>query len=58
MVKEESCLPFSSFLSNRYWAQMVLASRNLARIIWIHTRERDGELGKEDVLAKLSPPHI
>ncbi|WEW56611.1 hypothetical protein PRK78_002059 [Emydomyces testavorans] len=29
-------------------------SRILARIIWIHTEERDGEEGKEDVLAKLT----
>ena len=32
---------------------MVCASRNLARLIWIHKKERDGDLGKEDLLAKL-----
>lgn len=32
---------------------MILHSRDLARMIWIHINERDGELGKEDVLKKL-----
>ena len=29
-------------------------SRTLARVIWVHTAEGEGEQGKEDVLAKLS----
>ncbi|GMG52344.1 unnamed protein product [Aspergillus oryzae var. brunneus] len=28
-------------------------SRNLARTIWVNTKEREGELGKEDLLQKL-----
>lgn len=37
----------------RYWSQLQLVSQNLARTVWIHTDEREGELGKEDLLAKL-----
>ena len=37
----------------KYWSQIQLVSQNLVRTIWIHTDERDGELGKEDLLAKL-----
>ena len=43
-------------LINRYWGQMVLTTRNLARVIWIHAAERDGVLGKEDLIAKLYNP--
>ncbi|KAK0741448.1 Bestrophin, RFP-TM, chloride channel-domain-containing protein [Schizothecium vesticola] len=38
----------------RYWAQLVLTSQNLARIFWVHAKEREGELGKKDLLAKLT----
>jgi predicted membrane chloride channel (bestrophin family) len=41
----------------KYWSQLLLTSRNLARIIWIHAQERheeSAELGKQDVLAKLA----
>lgn len=41
----------------KYWAQLLLASRNIARIIWVHTQERhaeSAELGKKDLLAKLA----
>ncbi|KAF2260728.1 UPF0187-domain-containing protein [Lojkania enalia] len=38
----------------RYWSQLIFVSHNLARTIWIHTAERDGELGKEDLLNKVS----
>lgn len=41
----------------RYWAQLTLTSRNLARLIWIHVQERHSEssdLGKSDLLAKLA----
>ncbi|KAE9993362.1 hypothetical protein EG327_005348 [Venturia inaequalis] len=38
----------------KYWSQMTGLSQNLARIIWINAKEREGELGKEDVLAKIS----
>jgi ion channel-forming bestrophin family protein len=43
----------------KYWTQLTLASRNLARLIWVHVKERhDSEegaaLGKADLLAKLT----
>lgn len=38
----------------KYWSQLIFVSQNLARTIWIHTAEREGELGKEDLLKKLS----
>lgn len=40
----------------RYWAQLVLSSQNLARIFWVHAKEREGKLGKQDLLAKLYAP--
>jgi ion channel-forming bestrophin family protein len=30
-----------------------LTARNLARVIWVHVPEREGELAKEDLLAKM-----
>lgn len=41
----------------KYWSQLILTSRNLARIIWVHAHERHEEsadLGKADLLAKLA----
>ncbi|KAF2465294.1 UPF0187-domain-containing protein [Lindgomyces ingoldianus] len=38
----------------KYWAQLTLASQNLARLVWIHADERQGDLGKKDLLAKIS----
>jgi len=40
----------------KYWAQLTLASHNLARLIWIHVDERhaDPTVGKQDLLAKIS----
>ncbi|PYH42021.1 UPF0187 domain membrane protein [Aspergillus saccharolyticus JOP 1030-1] len=38
----------------KYWALLIQTSRNLARTIWVNTAERPGELGKEDLLAKLT----
>jgi len=41
----------------KYWAQLSQTSRDLARHIWIHARERhneDPQLGKEDLLAKIT----
>ena len=41
----------------RYWSMLILTSRNLARMIWVHAQERHGEsaeLGRSDVLAKLA----
>jgi ion channel-forming bestrophin family protein len=31
----------------------MLTARNLARVFWIHSKERDGDLGKQDLLGKL-----
>lgn len=38
----------------KYWAQLTLASQNLARLVWIHADERQGDLGKKDLLAKIT----
>ncbi|KAL6239590.1 hypothetical protein BDW75DRAFT_99784 [Aspergillus navahoensis] len=38
----------------KYWSLLVQTSRNLSRTIWINTTEREGELGKEDLLRKLT----
>ncbi|KAF1948853.1 UPF0187-domain-containing protein [Byssothecium circinans] len=38
----------------KYWSQLLLVGQNLARTIWIHAEERPGELGKEDLLNKIS----
>lgn len=38
----------------KYWSQLIFVSQNMARTIWIHTAEREGELGKEDLLNKLT----
>lgn len=38
----------------KYWSQLQLVTQNLARTIWIHTDEREGELGKQDLLQKLT----
>lgn len=37
----------------RYWASLLLACQTLGRVYWVHAKEREGELGKKDVLAKL-----
>jgi predicted membrane chloride channel (bestrophin family) len=37
----------------KYWAQLTLVSNNLARVIWVHAKEREGEQGKEDLLGKM-----
>ncbi|KAF1992180.1 UPF0187-domain-containing protein [Aulographum hederae CBS 113979] len=38
----------------KYWAQLMLTSQQLARLIWVLIREREGEEGKQDLLAKIS----
>ncbi|KAK0716246.1 Bestrophin, RFP-TM, chloride channel-domain-containing protein [Lasiosphaeris hirsuta] len=38
----------------RYWAQLILTSQNLGRVYWVHASEREGDLGKKDLLAKLT----
>ncbi|KAJ5805813.1 uncharacterized protein N7503_003415 [Penicillium pulvis] len=42
----------------KYWSQLIQVSRNLARTIWINTGEREGELGKKDLLRKLSAMNL
>ena len=37
----------------KYWSQLTLTTQNLARVIWVHAREREGDEGKEDLLAKM-----
>ena len=37
----------------KYWAQLTVTSQTLARLIWVHTKEREGHLSKEDLLAKM-----
>ena len=44
---------YSTNHNDRYWAQLTLTARNLSRVFWIHAKERDGDLGKQDLLAKL-----
>jgi putative membrane protein len=36
------------------WTVLSVQCRNLARYIWIHTVEREGEEGKDDLLAKIT----
>lgn len=36
----------------KYWAQLITTSQNLARVFWIHAKERP-EHQQRDVLAKL-----
>ncbi|KIW17557.1 hypothetical protein PV08_04751 [Exophiala spinifera] len=41
----------------KYWAQLIVTSRNLARLIWIHASERHNvseDQGKADLLGKLT----
>ncbi|KAE8329871.1 Bestrophin, RFP-TM, chloride channel-domain-containing protein [Aspergillus sergii] len=42
----------------KYWSLLIQTSRNLARTIWINTGERGGELGKEDLLQKLTAMNL
>ncbi|KAF2714198.1 UPF0187-domain-containing protein [Pleomassaria siparia CBS 279.74] len=42
----------------KYWSQMLCVGQNLARTLWIHASEREGEAGKEDLLAKLSAMNL
>ena len=45
--------PYLRVSKNRYWQQLIMTTRMFSRVIWIHAKEREGELGKEDLLAKL-----
>jgi predicted membrane chloride channel (bestrophin family) len=38
------------------WTALILQSRIMARAIWIHVEEREGEEGKEDLLSKVYVP--
>ena len=43
----------------KYWAQLSFTSQSLARIIWTHAKEREGEQGKDDLMAKMCVfPHV
>lgn len=45
----------------KYWSQLHMHGRNLARLVWIHIPERheeDRALGKADVLAKLTAMNL
>jgi len=38
----------------KYWTQAILASQNLARVVWVHGIEREGAEGKQDLLSKMT----
>ncbi|KAG8631413.1 hypothetical protein KVT40_000553 [Elsinoe batatas] len=38
----------------KYWSQLTLAAHNLGRVIYIHGIEREGDLGRQDLLAKVT----
>lgn len=42
----------------KYWASVIQTSRNMARTIWVHVKERPGEEGKKDVLGKMYAPFL
>ncbi|KAF9890969.1 hypothetical protein FE257_005226 [Aspergillus nanangensis] len=42
----------------KYWALLIQTSRNLARTIWINTKDREGEFAKEDLLGKLTAMNL
>lgn len=42
----------------RMWSGLGAVSTNLARHIWLHAKERDGALGKEDLVHKLSAMNL
>ena len=37
----------------KYWSQLIYNSNILARLIWLHAQTREGEEGKQDLLAKM-----
>lgn len=42
----------------KYWSQLTLSAHNLARVFWIHGLEREGEQGKQDLLAKMTAMNL
>jgi hypothetical protein len=50
---ESSSSLIGVFLTTRYWQQLMMTVRMFARVVWVHGKEREGDLGKEDLLAKL-----
>jgi predicted membrane chloride channel (bestrophin family) len=34
----------------KYWAQIMLASQNLGRVLWVHSKEKDPEKVKHHLL--------
>jgi ion channel-forming bestrophin family protein len=39
--------------ARKYWAQLTVTTQSIARILWVHVKERQGQQGKEDLLAKV-----
>ncbi|CAL5874987.1 uncharacterized protein PFLUO_LOCUS9290 [Penicillium psychrofluorescens] len=57
-VRDRSELERYFVYGRKYWASLVQTSRNLARIIWVHFGEREGEEGKVDLLRKLTAMNL
>jgi putative membrane protein len=36
------------------WSSLGAVSTSLARVIWLHVEERDGQLGKADLIDKIN----
>jgi ion channel-forming bestrophin family protein len=51
-----SSMLLSRGTDGRYWQQLLMTTRMFARVLWVHVKERTGEDGKEDILAKLLHP--
>jgi len=32
---------------------LLMTTRAFTRVVWVHVKERDGDLGKDDLIAKL-----
>lgn len=42
----------------KYWSQLTLSAQCLARVFWVHGMEREGEVGKQDLLAKMTAMNL
>ena len=51
-LRESSSTP-ENWADHRYWQQLLMTTRMWARVLWVHVREREGELGKDDLIVKL-----
>ncbi|KAH7128447.1 membrane protein [Dendryphion nanum] len=38
----------------KLWASLTALAQNLARVVWVHAEEREGELGKADLMGKIT----